>query len=118
PTILSRVQRFDFKRLSVTEISARLRHICTLEQIQIDDESINLLARRADGALRDALGLMDQAIALCGLSIQIGELERALNVIGMDRLFQLVQLLQAEDSQGVLAYLNTLLQDGYDLHEL
>lgn len=118
PTILSRVQRFDFKRLSVQEISARIKDISSKEDIQIDEESINLIARKADGALRDALSLMDQAIALCGTNIQIRDLEKALNVIGMDRLYDLVKKIAHQDAQDTLKYIDTLLHDGYDLQEL
>lgn len=118
PTILSRVQRFDFKRLSVSEISSRLVDISEKEHIQIDEDSINLIARKADGALRDALGLMDQAIALCGLNIQIRELEKALNVIGMDRLYELVKKIAHQDAPSTLHYIDQLLHDGYDIQEL
>lgn len=118
PTILSRVQRFDFKRLSVGEISARIKDICAKESIQMDEESVNLIARKADGALRDALSLMDQAIALCGTNIHISNLEQALNVIGMDRLYQMLSLIKAGNAQQVLFYLDELLQAGYDMQEL
>lgn len=118
PTILSRVQRFDFKRLSVEEISLRIKDIAAKESISIDEESVNILARRADGALRDALGLMDQAIALCGLEIEATALQKALNVIGMDRLYELLNLVIDQKPQEVLVYLDTLLHDGYDLQEL
>jgi len=118
PTILSRVQRFDFKRLSVDEISARIQDIAGKEGISIDDESVNILARRADGALRDALGLMDQAIALCGLTIEAKTLQKALNVIGMDRLYALVEKIIDQKPHEVLLYIDELLHDGYDLQEL
>lgn len=118
PTILSRVQRFDFKRLSVDEISDRIRHICQNEGINMDEGSINLIARKADGALRDALGIMDQAIALCGIDIQLSELEKALNVIGMDQLYALIQRIKSQQSADVLAYVDELLQAGYDMQEL
>lgn len=118
PTILSRVQRFDFKRLSVEEISKRIQDIAVKEGLSIDDESVNILARRADGALRDALSLMDQAIALCGLNIEAQALQKALNVIGMDRLYALVDKIINQKAQEVLAYIDDLLHDGYDLQEL
>ncbi len=117
PTILSRVQRFDFKRISVEEIVSRLRIIATDEKIQIDDESLHVIAKKADGALRDALGLMDQAIAFCGDNITHDELLKALNVVGTDRLFQFMDCVKSKDPDSGLILINTLLQEGYDIQE-
>jgi DNA polymerase-3 subunit gamma/tau len=117
PTILSRVQRFDFKRIAVDEIVRRLRKISKDENISIDDESLHVIAKKADGALRDALGLMDQAIAFCGDSITHNELLQALNVVGTDRLFQFMDCVKAHDADKGLELINTLLQEGYDIQE-
>jgi DNA polymerase-3 subunit gamma/tau len=117
PTILSRVQRFDFKRISVEEIVTRLRKISVDEVIQIDDESLHVIAKKADGALRDALGLMDQAIAFCGDNITHDELLKALNVVGTDRLFQFMECVEQKDADAGLRLINTLLQEGYDIQE-
>ena len=86
PTILSRVQRFDFKRISVDEIVHQLKKISTDEGITIDNESLHVIAKKADGALRDALGLMDQAIAFCGDDITHQELLKALNAVSYTHL--------------------------------
>ncbi len=117
PTILSRVQRFDFKRIAVDEIVRRLRKISKDENISIDDESLHVIAKKADGALRDALGLMDQAIAFCGDSITHNELLQALNVVGTDRLFQFMDCVKTHDADKGLELINTLLQEGYDIQE-
>jgi DNA polymerase-3 subunit gamma/tau len=117
PTILSRVQRFDFKRIAVDEIVRRLRKISEDEQISIDDESLHVIAKKADGALRDALGLMDQAIAFCGDNITHDELLQALNVVGTDRLFQFMNCVKEHDADQGLELINTLLQEGYDIQE-
>jgi len=117
PTILSRVQRFDFKRISVEEIVERLRKIATDEHIKIDNESLHVIAKKADGALRDALGLMDQAIAFCGENITHDELLKALNVVGTDRLFQFMDCVKLKDADTGLQLINTLLQEGYDIQE-
>lgn len=117
PTILSRVQRFDFKRISVEEIVARLRKISLDEGISIDDESLHVIAKKADGALRDALGLMDQAIAFCGDTITHNELLKALNVVGTDRLFEFMECVKAHDADKGLNLINELLQDGHDIQE-
>lgn len=117
PTILSRVQRFDFKRIAVDEIVSRLRKIAQDEHIQIDEESLHVIAKKADGALRDALGLMDQAIAFCGDQITHNELLQALNVVGTERLFEFMQCVKVKDADAGLQLINTLLQEGYDIQE-
>jgi DNA polymerase-3 subunit gamma/tau len=117
PTILSRVQRFDFKRISVQEIVSRLKHIAVDEQIQIDEESLHVIAKKADGALRDALGLMDQAIAFCGATITHNELLQALNVVGTDRLFEFMECVAQKNADAGMQLINTLLQEGYDIQE-
>jgi DNA polymerase-3 subunit gamma/tau len=117
PTILSRVQRFDFKRIAVNEIVERLRKISVDEDISIDEESLHVIAKKADGALRDALGLMDQAIAFCGDTITHNELLQALNVVGTERLFQFMNCVKENDADKGLDLINTLLQEGYDIQE-
>lgn len=117
PTILSRVQRFDFKRISVDEIVERLRAICEKENITIDDESLHVIAKKADGALRDALGLMDQAIAFCGNTIQHEELLKALNVVGIDQLFKFIKSVEQKDSGAGLQLVNDLMSSGVDIQE-
>lgn len=117
PTILSRVQRFDFKRISVDEIVQRLRKIAIDEDISIDEESLHVIAKKADGALRDALGLMDQAIAFCGDTITHSELLQALNVVGTERLFEFMECVKEHDADRGLELINTLLQEGYDIQE-
>ncbi len=117
PTILSRVQRFDFKRISVDEIVDRLGRVAKDENINIDNESLHVIAKKADGALRDALGLMDQAIAFCGTDIQHEELLRALNVVSTERMFQFMKAVEEHDANAGLELIHELLQEGYDIQE-
>src|SRR6056297_1248672 len=117
PTILSRVQRFDFKRISVDEIVDRLKAICKKEGITIDEESLHVIAKKADGALRDALGLMDQAIAFCGEDIQHAELIEALNVVGVDQLFTFISAVENKDSGAGLQLVDDLMKAGVDIQE-
>lgn len=117
PTILSRVQRFDFKRISVDEIVAHLGQVADNEGIGIDSESLHVIAKKADGALRDALGLLDQAIAFCGTDINHEELLRALNVVSTDRIFRFMEAVENRDASSGLEQVNELLQDGYDIQE-
>jgi DNA polymerase III subunit gamma/tau len=117
PTILSRVQRFDFKRISVAEIVERLNVIAKNESINIDDESLHVIAKRADGALRDALGLMDQAIAFCGSVIEYKELLGALNVVDKDHLFTFMEAVCEKNAHAGLELIRDLLQSGTDIQE-
>lgn len=117
PTILSRCQRFDFRRISIDEIISRLRHICSLEGIQIDEESLHHIARKADGALRDALGLLDQVIAFCGLTITAEAMMKALNIVSTERLFELMDIVHAHDAGAGMSLLDSLLAEGYDIQE-
>lgn len=117
PTILSRVQRFDFKRISVDEIVHRLEKITADEGISIDHESLHVIAKKADGALRDALGLLDQAIAFCGDNITYEAVLKALNVVGSDRLFEFMDRVINRDTSAGLHLIHTLLQEGYDIQE-
>lgn len=118
PTILSRCQRFDFRRIKVGEIVERLRHICNEEGITIDDESLHVIASKADGALRDALSLMDQVIAFCGVDITHELLIRALNVVSQDTLFDIVDAIRDHDASRVLGILDALMLQGNDMQEL
>lgn len=117
PTILSRVQRFDFRRISTDEIRDQLKKIATKEQISIDDESLLLIARRADGALRDALGLMDQAIAFCGREITYKSLLEALHAVDIDQLFTFTDIVLQREALPGLELLDTLLREGADMQE-
>lgn len=118
PTVLSRVQRFDFRRIKISEIVDRLRYICDEEKIKIDDASLHLIARKADGALRDALSLMDQAIAFCGDDIQYNMLLGALNAISNDRLFELLDCVKNRDTNAGMQIIHQLLHEGHDTQEL
>jgi len=117
PTILSRCQRFDFRRIPVPNIVEHLREICEVEGIDADEESLMLLARKGDGALRDALSAFDQAISLCGTTIEYGELTQALGVVDQDLYFQLTDHIRAQSTAGVLKLVHHIVRSGYDLNE-
>ena len=117
PTILSRTQRFDFRRIAVPEIVGRLRGICQAENVEADDESLVLLARKGDGALRDALSLFDQALSLCGASLAIGPLREALGVVDADLYFAATDRARAGDRAGLLGLVEHVVSSGHDLNE-
>ncbi|MCH8485845.1 MAG: DNA polymerase III subunit gamma/tau [Candidatus Cyclonatronum sp.] len=117
PTILSRVQRFDFKPITVKESVERLRFICERESISIDEDSLHMIALKADGALRDALGILDQVIALCGTDIRYEELMKAFNAVGLERLFELTGYIEQGDSVAGIQLISDLLMEGHDVSE-
>ena len=118
PTVLSRVQRFDFRRIKVTEMVDRLRFICNEEKIKIDDESLHLIGRKADGALRDALSILDQVIAFCGDDIKFEAVLNALNAISNDKLFELLECSVSRDAARGMHIVHDLLLQGHDIQEL
>ena len=117
PTILSRCQRFNFRRISVQETYDRLRHICEVENVKADEASLMLIARKGDGALRDALSSFDQAISLCGTDITYEALSNALGLIDNDRYFEVTDLIAQSQRPGLISLLNQVISEGYDLEE-
>ncbi len=117
PTVMSRVQRFDFRRIKVGEIVDRLRYICEQEKIKIDDASLHLIGRKADGALRDALSILDQVIAFCGDDIKYDAVLHALNAINNDRLFELMECAVHKDAASAMRIVHDLLLQGHDIQE-
>ena len=118
PTILSRCQRFDFRRIPVPEIVERLREICETEGVEADEESLMLLARKGNGALRDALSAFDQALSLCGATLEYGELTQALGVVDQDLYFRLTDHVAAQDTAGMIELVRHVVRSGYDLQEM
>ena len=81
PTILSRCQTYDFNRISIPDIVRNLRMIAEKENVTIDDESLHVIAQKADGAMRDALTIFDQTVAFCGTDVKYADVIRNLNVL-------------------------------------
>ena len=116
-TILSRCQRFDFRRIAVQEIADNLKAIAAEEGLQVDQESLLLIARRGDGSLRDAQSLFDQVIALCGRVVTHEDILSALNIVDQEVYFRVTALMEQQDSGGALALVQDLMNHGYDLRE-
>lgn len=114
-TILSRCQRFNLHRLKVNEIIFRLKQVAKAESISIDDESIFLIAKMGDGALRDALGIFDLAVSYCGMDIKLDELNKFLNIPDKEIYFNMSSFIHNGDSKSALTYFNELLARGFDL---
>jgi len=115
PTILSRCQRYDFRPLSVAEIRARLTEVAQAEGTELHPDAAGLLARAADGSLRDALVLLEQALCFCGPTVEPGELERLLGLVPHVTLDCLVEHLLASDTRALLVLLHEQVEAGHDL---
>ena len=116
-TILSRCQRFDFRRIPANEIRMNLAGIAQQEGLDVEDEALLLIARRADGSLRDAQSLFDQVIALCGRKVTYAAMLEALNIVTQDYFFRVTSLMKTQDPAGGLAVVEDLMSHGYDLRE-
>jgi DNA polymerase-3 subunit gamma/tau len=116
-TILSRCQRFDFRRIAIEEIIANLRAIAREEQIEMDDEALMLVARKGDGSLRDAQSIFDQVVSLCGRSISHAQILEALNMVDEEVYFRMTDLIKARDAKGALTLVDEILAQGHDIKE-
>ncbi|MEJ2591562.1 MAG: DNA polymerase III subunit gamma/tau, partial [Candidatus Thiodiazotropha sp.] len=101
-TVLSRCLQFNLKRLSREQIESQLRHILQQEKILFDDESLSLLARGADGSMRDGLSLLDQAIAYGGGAVKGPEVRAMIGTVGADQVYHLLEALAAQDGAALL----------------
>ena len=101
-TVLSRCLQFNLKRMTPRLILDRLVHICGAEEIEFDNAALTMIARAADGSMRDALSLLDQAIAYCGGKIEEGQTSTMLGTIDRDHVMRLLQLLAAGDAAGLI----------------
>jgi DNA polymerase III subunit gamma/tau len=114
PTILSRCQIFDFTRIKVEDIANHLAHIAESEGVVIDGNALNVIAQKADGALRDALSIFDQIVSFSGKSITYKDVITNLNVLDYDYYFRLVDQFLSNDISGVLITFNEVLNSGFD----
>ncbi len=96
-TILSRVQRFDFKRLSVEQVRSRLRFICEQENINASDETLDVFAEKADGSMRDGLTYFDQAYAFTGSEMTADAVRSVLGIPPVELFFTLINAIEAHD---------------------
>ena len=114
PTILSRCQTYDFNRISVPDIVRNLRSISLKEGITIDDESLHVIAHKADGAMRDALTIFDQTVAFCGTDIHYADVMRNLNVLDYEYSFRLVDAFLSKDHGTALLIFDEILSKGFN----
>lgn len=114
PTILSRCQTYDFNRISIEDIVKNLTDIAQKESVNIDSESLHVIAQKADGAMRDALTLFDQCVAFCGNSISYSEVIKNLNVLDYEYYFRLTDFFLNGDFASALMLFNEILSKGFN----
>ncbi len=117
PTILSRTQRYDFRRMQIEEIVARLRHIAESDGMTADDESLLMIAKKADGSMRDGQSIFDQAVAYCGNALDATKLRDALNLIDADFYFEVTEAIKAHATAKAFDLASEVVTRGYDIEE-
>ena len=113
PTILSRCQTYDFNRIRVEDAVEYLRYIAKSEGVEADDESLNLIAQKADGGMRDALSMFDKAVSFCGTKLEYQSVAATLNVLDYDTYFRFTDLLLRGDYVNALLEYDVVLSKGF-----
>ena len=114
PTIMSRCQRFDFKKIPPKMISDRIRKIAEKEKIEIDEKAVLLIARSADGSLRDALVILDQMISFSGKKILADDVIELLGMVHKDKIFELAEAVCENDPKRATEMLDEMITAGKD----
>ncbi|MBQ9893377.1 MAG: DNA polymerase III subunit gamma/tau [Bacteroidales bacterium] len=114
PTILSRCQTYDFNRISVSDIVRNLKDIAVKEGVVIDDESLHVIAVKADGAMRDALTIFDQTVAFCGNDIHYADVIQNLGVLDYEYCFRLTDHFLAGDYGSAMLLFDEVLAKGFN----
>lgn len=117
-TILSRCQRFDFKRVTVNDMTDRMKKICSEENIEVEDKALNLIARNSQGALRDALSMLDQCISFADRKIEYKDVVELLGTVNIEQLFEMAKFIINQDTKQSLQILNEFIIWGKDIRNL
>lgn len=115
-TILSRCQRFDFKRITPSDIIVRMKEIATADGISITDDGYEILARLADGSMRDGLSILERCVSACGNQLNRENITDVLGMVESDLLFDLTSAIFNNNSESTLSYIDTVIKTGKDLN--
>lgn len=116
-TILSRCQRFDFRRMEITNITNQLKYIAEKESITIDEQSLVTIAKKADGSMRDSQSIFDQVIAFCGKDVNYSDMAESLHLIDEEFFFELTDAISNNDKAEIFNISKKVSDKGYDLNE-
>lgn len=114
PTILSRCQIFDFKRIQIQDIAQHLSFVAKSEGIDAEEDALHMIAQKADGALRDALSIFDQIVSFSGTTLSYKDVIDNLNILDEDYYFKMTDAMQNHDIARVLNLFNDILNNGFD----
>ncbi len=114
PTILSRCQIYDFRRISAADAAAHLDKICKLEGIDADSDALHIIGQKSDGALRDALSIFDRVVSASGKRLRYADVIDNLNILDYDYFFRVMDALLTEDMSKILLIFNDILRKGFD----
>ena len=117
-TILSRCQRFDFKRVTVKDMSDRMKKICLEENIDVEEKALNLISRNSQGALRDALSILDQCISFGDNKVEYKDVVELLGTVNIEQLFDMAECIINQDTKKSLQNLNEFVIWGKDIRNL
>lgn len=116
-TILSRCQRFDFKRIRVKELVYNMKSICNEMNMSIDEDALHLIARNSDGAMRDALSMLDQCVSFGDKDITYESVLSILGIVNNDVVFEIVDYIIDKNVDKTLELLDYIVQNGKDIHQ-
>jgi len=117
PTILSRCQIFDFRRIQVSDMVLHLKNIAEKEGVTAEEEALHVVAEKADGALRDALSIFDRLVTFCGNNLTYKDAIENLNILDYDYYFRATDLILEGDMAGSMLLFNDVLDSGFNGHE-
>ncbi len=117
PTILSRCQRFDFRRMQVDAIVSRLKLIAEKENMTPEEDALVVIARKADGSMRDAQSIFDQVRAFCGEGFTYDQVHDALNLIDQEFFFQITTMMREGNPAAAFDIVEHIMATGYDVEE-
>ncbi|MGC4039753.1 MAG: DNA polymerase III subunit gamma/tau [Flavobacterium sp.] len=116
PTILSRCQIFDFKRITVNDAKEHLAEVAKSQGVQYEDDALHIIAQKADGAMRDALSIFDRVVSYCGNNLTRQAVTENLNVLDYETYIKVTDLILQNDIPGLLLAYNEILSKGFDGH--
>jgi DNA polymerase-3 subunit gamma/tau len=116
PTILSRCQIFDFKRITVKDAKEHLAEVAQSQGVQFEDDALHIIAQKADGAMRDALSIFDRVVSFCGNNLTRQAVTENLNVLDYETYIKVTDLILANNIPDILVAYNEILSKGFDGH--
>ena len=117
-TIISRCQRFEFKALSILEINYELKKICEAENVTITEEALNAISEAADGAMRDALSILDQAISYGNRNVTVDDINAVTGTLNLERVISLAKAIENKNVQETLEIINDILLKGKEISKI